>query len=115
MLGYDLEDVAFLLGVALLWFLIGKWLDRRRFDEVSSENRMAMREILISMLLVALGLSMGTGLFYEGVHGLRIPLGRFWWTIAESILFLVWSIVLIIASGLTITRVICGVAQHFLA
>jgi quinol-cytochrome oxidoreductase complex cytochrome b subunit len=113
-LGYSLEDLSFFLGVAILWFLIGKWLDRRRLNELRSERRMAIRELLISVLLVALGLFMGLGFLYWGADGLRNPYkgGDYWATMISSIFFLVWSVGLILAVGKRIAKLARGFAQR---
>jgi hypothetical protein len=37
--GYGPEELSFFLGVAILWFVVGKLPDRRRSDKVSSEKR----------------------------------------------------------------------------
>jgi hypothetical protein len=80
-------------------------LDRRRSDKVSSEKRMTVREALLSSLMIVLGIVMGIALFAEGLIGLWIPFrwGDYWGTIAESILFVVWSFALIFVSALTLT------------
>jgi hypothetical protein len=58
--------------------------------------------------MIVLGIVMGIALFAEGLEGLRIPFrwGDYWGTIAESILFVVWSFALIFVSALTLTTVI---------
>jgi hypothetical protein len=106
--GYGPEELSFFLGVAILWFVVGKLPDRRRSDKVSSEKRVTVREALISSFMIVLGIVMGIALFAEGLEGLRIPFrwGDYWGTIAESILFVVWSFALIFVSALTLTTVI---------
>lgn len=113
-MGYSLEDLSFFLGVAILWFLVGKWLDRRRLSEERSKSWMAIRALPINLFLIALGLFIGIGLLLEGVDGLRIPYkwGDYWGTIIESVFFLVWSVAFVVAVGMKIAKLIPGVAQR---
>ncbi len=113
-LGHGLEDLSFFLGVAILWFLIGKWLDRRRLHKERSERRMTARELLIGVLLVALGLFMGLGFLYWGADGLRNPYkgGDYWATVISSIFFLAWSFALILVVGKRIAKLARGFAQR---
>jgi hypothetical protein len=76
--GYGPEKLAFFLGVAILWFVVGKLLDRRRSDKVPSEKRVTVREALISSFMIVLGIVMGIALFAEGLEGLldSLQVGR---------------------------------------
>jgi len=95
--GYGPEELAFLVGVVILWFFVGKELDRQRLGEMASENRITPRRVLLDLLLMVFGIA----LFAEGLHGLHTPgkWGNYFGNIAESILFLVWSFVLIFLPG----------------
>jgi hypothetical protein len=76
--GYGPEELSFFLGVAILWFVVGKLLDRRRSDKVPSEKQMTVREALISSFMIVLGIVMGIALFAEGLEGLldSLQVGR---------------------------------------
>jgi len=54
--GYGTEELSFLLGVAILWFLIGKWLEQRLLNESRYDDRMGLREVLVGVLFIAVGL-----------------------------------------------------------
>jgi hypothetical protein len=66
-----MEELSFLLSVAILWFLIGKWLDRRLLHESRYDDRMGLREVLVGVLFIAVGLFMSFAFLYEGLDGLR--------------------------------------------
>jgi hypothetical protein len=104
--GFGLEEFSFFLGIAILWYLIGKWLDKRALNE-PKETLKTNRELMIGVFLAVAGLLMSTTLLIEGTSGLRIPFkwGDYWGSIIESVLFLVWSIVLFSASGVKVMRV----------
>jgi hypothetical protein len=45
-----MEELSFLLGIAILWFLIGKCLDQRLLNESRYDDRMGLREVLVGVL-----------------------------------------------------------------
>src|SRR5262249_48666517 len=89
---YSLSEWAFFAGVAVLWFLVGLALDRK-IRGTSTERRVTPVTIVWRLLLLA----MGTVLFLLALRQFSMPWhqGNYWGTIIESILFLVWSAVLI--------------------
>jgi len=96
--GFGIEDLWFLSGVVIVWYLVGRTLDRFRSGEEPQKLRMlSVREIAVSLLLLLLG-----GYFsYLAVDAFHIfgkwnnPVGN----IAEGLLFLVWSFALVLTSA----------------
>ncbi len=92
-LGATLDYPLFLIGVVVLWYLVGRALDSRRFADKSPLAWTWPRLVLVGGPLALLG-----ALFlYEGVQGLFTPWrwNNYWGNIAESVLTTLWSFVLI--------------------
>jgi hypothetical protein len=87
---YSPAEIAFFLGVALLWFLVGAGLDRMVRGE--ADRRMTVGRIVWHVLL----LLMGIVLLLQAVRGFSNPWqqGNYWGSITENILFVAWSLVL---------------------
>jgi hypothetical protein len=91
--GLSLEFVFFLVGIALLWYVVGNLLDRRLMSNgpprVWSKRKLT---ILGGALAVY-----GVFFFYIGLQGLLTPWrwNNYWGNIAHSSLSLVWSVVLL--------------------
>jgi len=100
MLGLGVGEWFFLVGVAVLWYLIGRWFDRRRTPESPprSANFVSI-ELLLNLFIMALG-------GYLLLETIRRP-GQ-WGTsvgrIAQGLLFLVWSVILIFVPGRKLVR-----------
>jgi hypothetical protein len=94
---YGLEDLSFFVGVVVLWFFVGRALDRMMSVEELPERRLIGLGGLPYVFVEFLGMA----LFLLGIQGLRTP-GR--WNnysgnLTESILFLAWSIILILVAS----------------
>jgi len=94
---YGLEDLSFFVGVVVLWFFVGRALDRMMSVEELPERRFIALEVLLNVFVEFLGMA----LFLLGIQGLRTP-GR--WNnysgnVTEKILFLVWSFILILVAS----------------
>jgi hypothetical protein len=92
-LGYGIDDLFFLSGVILLWYIAGRALDRRR----SRAARIgAVTALIIYPLLLLLAAALApSGLYDLGpgrVRNLDPPIGAF--------LRLMWSIALVVIAGL---------------
>jgi len=90
-------DFAFLGCVVVVWYLVGRMLDRRILHQTSAPAGTTPGKSLLNFFLVILG-----GWFlYSSIEALRLP-GRwnnYTGNIAEGILFLAWSFVLILIPG----------------
>jgi len=101
MLGLAVDEWFFLVGVAVLWYLIGRWFDRRRTPESPPRSaNFVTIELLLNLFIVALG-------GYLLLETIRRP--EQWGTsvgrIAQGLLFLVWSVILIFVPGRKLVRV----------
>jgi hypothetical protein len=86
-------DVFFLAGVVVVWYLVGRGLDRRRFSETPPKHRAAVA-VAGNLLLLALG---GL-LFFKGLADLaQQRLGYL--EHVGGLLTLAWSVSLIFLSG----------------
>jgi len=102
MLGYGLEDLSFFVGVVILWFFVGRALDRIMSVEELPERRLIGLSVLLNVFVAFLGIA----LFLLGIKSLRTP-GR--WNnysgnVTESILFLAWAFILIVVASLRLKQ-----------
>jgi hypothetical protein len=99
--GYGLEELFFFLGVGILWFYVGKLLQRAS-ERAPSAKHFGLRQALANLFFIALGVA----LLIEGIQGLRTPgkWNNYWGNIAESVLFLVWSLILLAFPGLQVAK-----------
>jgi hypothetical protein len=99
--GIDASDLFFLLGIIVVWYFVGRALDRRRVPRTIRESTM-VRAVTHSFLL-----AMGGLLLYIGLLNFRYPifenLGR---RPERGILTLSWSCCLIFFSGKALLRMI---------
>jgi hypothetical protein len=93
--GFGIEDAWFLVGVTLVWYMIGRKLDRlRSVAESQKLRKLSATEIMVKLLLLLLG----GYFFYLAIEAFLVfgkwnnPTGN----IAEGFLFLAWSVVLIL-------------------
>jgi hypothetical protein len=100
--GYGLEEVFFFLGVGILWFLIGRELDKEASGLHHEEKQRTVPRVFANLFSALLGVA----LLIEGISGLRTPWkwGNYVGNIVESVLFLVWSLILLGFSGLQVAR-----------
>jgi hypothetical protein len=106
-LGYGLEEVFYFLGVGILWFLIGRKLDKQASGQPHVKEQRALPRVFANLFLVFLGVA----LLVEGVSGLRNPWkwGNYAGNVVESVFFLAWSLILVGFPGLQVVR---GIRWH---
>jgi hypothetical protein len=101
-LGFGVDDLFYLVGVLILWHLVGRKLDRRRTGIAGAESRTATTRILFTLFMMALGLYLfilSLVSFHEEFSFARGYYIRFY-GLAVCSLFLLWSLILITSSGL---------------
>ena len=111
--GVGVEDVFYLAGVVVLWNLVGRTLDRRRFRITTSASRMSTGRVWFNLLLVFWGTFLFVVCFtsfYEltRASGVNIHTFYFNWDIWYLALTLVWALILIIFPGLNLAHWIRG-------
>jgi len=97
---FGLYDIQFLIGVAALWYVVGKSLDRR--SSGASVERASPGYFLWNLFLVSLGVYF----FSMALASLR-SLGRYnnpVGNLIEGILFFVWSVALITFPGIKLVN-----------
>jgi hypothetical protein len=89
---YSLQELAFFASVGVVWFLAGMAIDRKR-RRPGTAGRLSLRGVLWYLFLVLEAIF----LFLQALQGFALPWhrGNYWGTIAESILFLAWALVLV--------------------
>ena len=92
---WGIEDVWFLGGVVIVWYLIGRTLDRfRSLGGPQEPRKLSSGEIIVNLLLFLLG----SYFFYLAIDAFLVfgkwnnPKGN----ITEGVLFLAWSLTLIL-------------------
>jgi hypothetical protein len=100
MLGFDTGDIPFLVGVIVVWYLVGRALDKRRISKTAERSRIAVA--LIACFL----LSLGGLLFSAGLHDLGPARPNNSSPPVGAVLTLVWSAALIFLSGRGLARAI---------
>jgi hypothetical protein len=109
---FSLSEVLYFCSVAILWFLVGRFMDRRNQRTDAEEGRVSTKAAKAWLaLLVAWGLALlALTLFwaYEDLHlfpdsgafaNLRFEAYVRPYELVESVLFLAWSLILIIMPG----------------
>jgi hypothetical protein len=93
-LGFGAGDLFFLAGVVLLWYLVGRALDRRKSPP---QGRMKISQMLLNLFVIVWGVC----LFFFGLPAFQSP-----WrysnrvgNLAGGILFSIWLLVLILVAG----------------
>jgi hypothetical protein len=106
MLGYSVGDLLYLIAVAELWFLVGRFVDRFRL-RASTNQVVRFRKVSASLTL-----SWGMVLLLFSVWVIRdsfqaASTGNFAWR-PESIvmysLFVLWSLILVVLPAGTLSR-----------
>jgi hypothetical protein len=100
--GFGTSEISFLVGVVALWYLLGRLLDRRGSLAAPKQRRMTATRLSVQLLVMILGAC----LFFETLQSFRDP-GRYnnpVGNLAQGILFLVWSFVLVILPGFTLAN-----------
>src|ERR1035438_5642080 len=100
-LGFYTDDLFFLAGVVVVWYLVGRALDQRRTSQTVRERGRAMALIACSLLLTSGGLLLLLGLDY-----LRNPRFNNPNSLVVAVPVLVWSASLIFLSGRGLVRAI---------
>jgi hypothetical protein len=103
---YGVREGPYLIAVVVLWFLVGRFLDRRRGLRVPGGPGIGLRKSLIALLVMAWGIFLlYIGLVFLAANaGLGIPRSDDQFA---ALLFILWSVILIAFSGLTLARGIC--------
>jgi len=89
----------FLISVAIVWYFVGRLLDRRRAPIRAREHRIPTTLLLQFLLLVAGGI-----LFDGGLNELKAPIT----TGAGAVLTFVWAVSLIFFSSTSLLRALRG-------
>jgi hypothetical protein len=92
--GFYRDDLFFLLGVIVVWYLVGRALDRRRISKPAVSRRLVT--VLPGHLVL---LATGCLLFYMGVGGLTISRYNNPNYPLCGVLYLIWSVILVLLSG----------------
>jgi hypothetical protein len=95
--GFSPWELLFLLGVVVLWYLVGRLLNNRKAAIGSRPAKKTTGGLLFTILVLALGLM----IFYSGEELIRVrpwnnPVG----TVVAGILCLLWAVGLVLLSGL---------------
>jgi hypothetical protein len=101
-LGLQLDEIFFFIGVLILWFVIGRALDQRWSPDEFPSKWTKFRLVLLGVPLELLG----GFLFYQGLRGFLTP-GRwnnYFGNIVQSTLVVVWSVILIVSPVLKFVR-----------
>lgn len=93
-LGFYKGDVFFLVGVIVVWYLVGRVLDRRRTQETPGRRRTFTALVAHPLLLATGGLLFFSGLHNLGTNRLNYP-DPPW----DAYLTLTWSVTLFFFPG----------------
>jgi hypothetical protein len=101
-LGVGVERMLFFLGVAILWLLLGMWLDRRRQTKATSQRMATPTTVLIGLVEGAVGIT----LVYVGLYPFRNPGSSTnpFGDVAKGVLVIVWGISLMVLCGSAVFR-----------
>jgi hypothetical protein len=107
--GVSVEDVFYLAGVVVLWYLAGRTLDRRRFRIKKSASRMSTGRVWFNLFLVFWGTLLFVGCFtsfYELTRASGVNIHTFYfnsdiWALA---FIFVWALILLILPGLNLAH-----------
>jgi hypothetical protein len=97
--GLTLDYVFFMIGVLILWYLVGRALDNRQLGR----SAWSITKLLLAGGPLAL---LGSLFFYNGLQGFLTPsrwnnqIGN----IAQSLLFMLWSLVFLAVPALKIAQ-----------
>jgi hypothetical protein len=101
-LGFDTDDLFFLLGVVVVWYFVGRAVDQRQFSRTAGKRR-----IMAPLTACPLLLALGGLLFHWGQQNLKNPYDNpdppF-----GAVLMLAWAVSLIFFSGRWLVRTIRG-------
>jgi hypothetical protein len=101
MLGFDRDDLFFLVGVIVAWYLVGRALDHRRSSSIAARKRIANALIAYPLLL-----ALGVLLLFLGMHDVQNPGYENLDPPFGAWLTLMWSASLIFLSGRGLVRAI---------
>jgi hypothetical protein len=97
--GLTLDYVFFMIGIVILWYLVGRTLDNRRLGRSAWS--------ITKLLLIAGPLALlGSFFFYDALQGFLRP-GRYnnqIGNISESLLFMMWSLVFLAVPALKVAQ-----------
>jgi hypothetical protein len=100
------EEIWFFVGVVVVWYLIGRMVDRRRIPSISVSPRLTIRKTAVNLMLAGFGIFLlvvevltfskenhaGSVWFYPFYEGV------FW------ILLFLWSVILVIFPALALAH-----------
>jgi hypothetical protein len=92
--GFGIAELSFLVGVIILWYLIGRVLDRRGRPGGVSQGEATVWVVSVQLLVMM----WGACIFFEALESFRHP-GQYnnpIGNLAEGLLFLLWSLSLIV-------------------
>lgn len=96
------DDSIFLLGVAILWYMIGRKLEARKQSQSSVQVRPSKWAYGVSFVSFAAGIF----LVLTGVGMLRLHLQLRAETMAESALYVIWGLVIAVIYGRDLLNVL---------
>jgi hypothetical protein len=106
-LGFDTDDLFFLVGVIVVWYLAGRALDHLWTPRTAKRGSMAIVFVKCSLLLAA-----GVILFFFGLQQLGPHPPNYPAPTVGAVLTLMWSVALIFLSGKGLVRAIRGVLSR---
>jgi hypothetical protein len=99
--GVDTDDLFFLAGVIVVWYIAGRALDQRRTSKTAGRSGILTTSIVYPLLLV-----LGGVLLFGGLYDLEHPSSNNPDHPVRGLLTLMWSVSLIFLSGRGLVRAI---------
>jgi hypothetical protein len=107
--GFGADDILFLAGVAVTWYLVGRALYSHDSQQSPLRKQMTTRKVLLRLVLLFLG----AVLFYLGLLSIRLrPGNNEVGAIVEGALFLLWSLSITASSVVSLTKMLQGTVQR---
>jgi hypothetical protein len=100
--GFSAAELSFLVGVIVLWFLVGRTIDRYRSPGAHQQSSKTGISVLVKIFMIILGACF----FVAAVQSFN-DFGRYnnpRGNLVQATLFLVWSLVLIILPGFNLVN-----------
>jgi len=104
-LGFGVGEILYLAAVAVLWYLVGRFIERREGLEVPMSQGTRALKIVSYFLLMAWGLFLLFGSLWAIRAELNFARAYFFRiNIFTAALFMAWSLILLIFAGRRLTR-----------